>query len=421
MHERFAIAAGAVVPMTGPPVENGVVVVADGKIEEISRRQRIPSDIHVEEFPDGILIPALVNAHCHLVLTAFRGLADNADFFSWLTEHIVPLGLDQREDECRESARVGIRKCFRHGITCIGENHYTFWGRDAMSELGMKGVMFYEIFGLGSLDLVKSIERDRNVVEQLASESDERIRAGISPHAPYTVTPPMGRMAKELSQELELPISTHIAEPYDEVEFFLKGEGRFADPRHASRYPKPDGNRTSVKYFDDLGLLTPRTLLVHGVHLAFSDLGIIKDRGCSLVTCPTSNAKTGVGIARVGEWFRKGIPVCIGSDSPSSGETYDLFEEMRRMVLFHRGLTGQTDLFSAEEVFEMVTTNPAKALGMEDMVGDLRPGSCADILLVQPDIDSVNKYRDVYGTLLWDVTLENIVKVWADGREVYAR
>jgi cytosine/adenosine deaminase-related metal-dependent hydrolase len=421
MHERFAITAGTVVPMTGPPIDDGAVLVANGKIEEVLRRQRLPGDIYTEEYPNGILMPAFVNAHTHLVLTAFRGLADNADFFAWLTEHIIPLGLDQRENECRESARLGIKKCFRNGITTVAENHYTFWGRDAMSELCMKGVMFYEIFGMGTQDPVKSMERDREVISTLAKESDDRIRAGISPHAPYTVTPPMGKMAKEISEKLDLPISTHIAEPYDEVEFFLKGKGRFADPRRIARYPKPDGKRTSVNYFDDLGLLTPKTLLVHGVHLAYSDLDIIKDRGCTLVTCPTSNAKTGVGIARVGEWYKKEIPICIGTDSPSSGETFDLFEEMRRMVLFQRGLTGKTDLFSAESVIRMVTTNPAAALGMDDMVGDLRPGSCADMLLIEQDTDGVKKYRDVFGTLLWDITSENIVKVWADGREVYAR
>lgn len=421
MHERFAIIAGTVVPMNGPPLANGVVVVADGKIEDVMVYERLPEDIHTLNFPDGILMPALVNAHTHLVLTAFRGLADNADFFTWLTKHIIPLEIDKREDECRESARLGIKKCFRHGITTVAENHYTFWGRDAMAELGMKGVMFYEIFGLGTLNLARSVERDRSVIEKLVAESDDRIRAGISPHAPYTVTPPMGQMAKEISDELDIPISTHIAEPYDEVEFFLKGEGRFADPRHAARYPRPDGKRTSLQYFDELGLITPKTLLVHGVHLAYPDLGIIRDRGSTLVTCPTSNAKTGAGIARVGEWVKKGIPVCIGTDSPSSGETFDLFEEMRRMVLFQRGLTGKTDDFTAESVIQMVTTNPAEALGMDDTVGDMRPGSCADLLLVQPDLEGVKKYRDVYETLLWDVTAGNIVMVWADGREVYRR
>jgi cytosine/adenosine deaminase-related metal-dependent hydrolase len=188
-----------------------------------------------------------------------------------------------------------------------------------------------------------------------------------------------------------------------------------------ARFPKPDGNRTSVKYFDELGLLTDKTLLVHGVHLAYPDLSIIKDRGCTLVTCPTSNAKTGVGIAKVGAWVKKSMPICIGSDSPASGETYDLFEEMRRMVLFQRGLTGDTGMFTSESVIRMVTTNPAKALGMENMVGDLRLGSCADLLLVEPGKTGSEKYRDVFETLLWDVTREDIKAVWADGQEVYRK
>jgi len=140
-----------------------------------------------------------------------------------------------------------------------------------------------------------------------------------------------------------------------------------------------------------------------------------------MVTCPTSNTKLGAGIARVGAWKNRGLNISIGTDSVASGETFDLFEEMRRFVLMQRGLTGELVQFSPEDVLAMVTTNPAKALGMSDMVGDLRTGSCADMILVTPDMEGVNRYRDPYGTLLWDVKSENIRKVWADGREVYSK
>lgn len=421
MPERFAISAGTIVPMNAPPFEDGAVIVSDGVIECVTERSKLPGNIPCENHPDAILLPALVNAHTHLVYTVFRGLADDADFVTWIEKNILPLDIPSRESECRESARLGIGKCFRNGITAIGEQHYTAWGRDAMIEGGMKGVFFYEVFGLGTLNLTQSVPRHRRIIESVVGESTDRVRAGVAPHAPFTVTPPMAKMAVEMSEKHRLPITTHIAETRDELELFLRGDGRFVNPRRAARYPGLNKKQTPLEYFDELGILTPRTILVHGVYLSNSDLDTIAERGCTLVTCPTSNAKLGTGIARVGAWTKRGIPVCIATDSPASGETYDLFEEMRRFVLLQRGLTGETDTHPAEKVIEMVTTNPASALGMEEMVGDLREGSCADMLLVKPDTKGVKKYRDVFGTLLWDVTTENFVAVWADGREVYRK
>jgi 5-methylthioadenosine/S-adenosylhomocysteine deaminase len=407
--------------MNGPPIPDGAVLVAGDRIEQVTVRSQLPSDVPREEHPKGILLPAFVNAHTHIVYTAFRGLADDADFYTWITRHIIPLGIGRPEAEWRDSARRGIAECFRNGITALGEQHYTLWGRDAMLELGMKGVYFYEVFGLTTLNLARSVERDRAMIENLAAEATDRLRAGVAPHAPYSVTPPMAAMARETAEKHRLPISTHIAETRDEIELFLRGEGKFASVRRAARIPHPDPRRTPLRYFDELALLTPRTLIVHGVHLSDSDLNIIAERGCTMVTCPTSNAKLGAGIARVHTWTKRGIRVCIATDSPASGETFDLFEEMRRFVLMQRAVTGETGAFPAEQVIRMVTINPAKALGMEEMVGDLREGSCADMIVVEPDRDSSRQYRDAYQTLLWDITREHIVAVWADGREVYRR
>ena len=421
MPERFAISAGTVIPMNASPVTGGAVVVSDGLIERIVPRTEIPSGIHVEDFPDSILLPAFVNAHTHLVYSSFRGIADDADFFSWLTGNIIPLDLDRKEAECLESARYGIRMCFENGITAIGENHYLPWGRQAMLESGMKGVYFYELFGVRTLNLAKSIENHRGQIEKLVQDSTDRLRCGVAPHAPYSVPMSVARMARDVAEKHSLPISIHVAETHAEIDLFLRGEGPYAAVRRLVKLPVPDGRRTPLTYLDECRLLGPRTLLIHGVHLSDSDLNIISERGCTLVTCPTSNAKLESGIARAGAWHRKGIPICIATDSLASGDSFNLFEEMRRFVLFQRALSNEIDTFKAEDVLRMVTTNPAKALGMSHLVGDLQDGSYADLMLVNPDRRSVSSNRDIYQTILWGTTASDIQAVWADGREVYRR
>jgi 5-methylthioadenosine/S-adenosylhomocysteine deaminase len=290
-----------------------------------------------------------------------------------------------------------------------------------MAEASVKGVVFYEIFGVLTLNLARSIRSHREQIRRLAGTATDRIRCGIAPHAPYSVPISMARMAREEADGLRLPLSIHVGETHAEIAFFLRGEGPLSIVRRLVRFPAPDGKRTPLKYLDECGLLGPRTLLVHGIHLSDADLNIIADRGCTMVTCPTSNAKLGCGVARVGGWLRRGIPICIATDSPASGESFDMFEEMRRFMLFQRGLTGETEAFKAEQVLRMVTTNPAKALGMDDLVGDLRDGSAADFVLVKPDRSHVSPNRDIYQTLLWGTTSSDIEKVWSDGREVYTR
>ncbi|HDS30386.1 MAG TPA: hypothetical protein ENN67_05010, partial [Firmicutes bacterium] len=419
MDDRFAITAGSIVTMNSPPISDGAVVVHNGKIEKVVVRENIPHEIRVEEHPDGIIMPAFVNAHTHLVFTMFKGLADDAGFFEWLTGYVIPLGLDKRDDECRDSARAGTHECFRNGITCVGESHYTRWGHRAMLEAGMKGVFFREVFGIRSLNFARSIRDHKSEIEKLAGESTDRNRIGISPHAPYSVPPPMARMASEVAEKHNLPISIHVGETRDEIEFFRHGTGNFSPVRILSRFPNPSENRTPLTYLDDFGLLTNRTLLIHGIYLSDNDLKLIASHGCTMVTCPTSNAKLGVGIARASAWKSHGIQFCIATDSPASGESYDLFEEMRRFALFQRGLTGETESFMAKEILESVTVIPARALGMDGMVGDLKEGSCADFILIKPERAGTSGNRDIYRTIVWGTRRDDIAAVWSDGREVF--
>jgi len=419
MADNFAISAGTIIPMNAPPIEDGVVVVSNGKIDAVLPSGNLPAGMHREDYPGCILLPAFVNAHTHLVYTSFRGLADDAEFYTWLSEHMMPVGMETPDEKFLESAHLGVRLNFRNGITALGEIHFTSHGRTAMVEAGMKGVYFLEVFGLGTLDLASSVNRRREDINQLLTEDRSVVKPGISPHAPYTVTKPMAEMAVELAHEHKLPVSTHIAETVDEMEYFKTAKGRFNDIRHNVRYPLPDGVRTSLKYFDDLGILTPSTLLVHGIHLADDDIELIARRGSTIVTCPTSNLKLGCGIPPAGMWMEKSIPICIATDSLASGETFDLFEEMRRFVLFQRGISHRTDQFPADEVLKMVTVNPAKALGLETKVGDFTVGSNADMLLVKPDVITGNNYRNPYANLVWGTRSSGIIKVWSDGTEVF--
>ncbi len=332
---------------------------------------------------------------------------------------MIPLEVDKRESECIENSEYGVKNHIRNGVTAIGECHYLPWGFQAMKKSGMKGVWFHEVFGIRTLDLTTGIDKLENELTKLAEDISGNIRFGLAPHSPYSCPPMMLKMANKVASEHNLPISIHTAETREEIRFFLHGDGPFANASAYARFPQSDRNCTPLEYLDRFGLLTPRTLLVHGLHLSDSDLATISERGCTMVTCPTSNAKLGSGIARASAWKSHGIPICIGTDSLASSDSFDMFEEMRRFVLFQRGISGECDVFNADEVLKMVTVNPAVAMGMSDIIGDLREGSSADLLLVQPDPEGISGNRDIYQTLLWGTKSSDITRVWSDGKEVY--
>jgi 5-methylthioadenosine/S-adenosylhomocysteine deaminase len=420
MSDRFAISAGTVVTLAGPPISDAVVIVSGGKIEAVIHSSEIPSDLNIEKYPDSILMPGFVNAHTHITLSNFRGVADDRNFVEWL-DQIIKLDLINRPDECRQSAIDGVAECFRNGITTIGDNHYLPFARDAMLAGKMKGVNFHEVFGIRTLNLTKGVEKLKKDFLELLKNATSENSYGISPHATYTVPPPVAKMAAEVAKESGVRISTHIAETMDEVQFFRKGEGKLSAISRYVKLPKPDGSRTPLKYFADCGLITDRTLIIHGIFLSDEDVRIAADCGSTIVTCPTSNAKLGCGIPAASAWKNRGITICIATDSPASGDGYNMFEEMRRFVLMQRASTGQSDIFSSSEVIQMVTANSASALGMSGMVGEIKQESCADMILMQPDMNSVSENRDIYNTLLWGCDNTDIVKVWSDGVEVYSR
>lgn len=420
MPERIAISAGTIVPMNSPIVRNGTVIISDGRIEKILSASEAPSKCDRENYPSGILLPAFVNPHTHIALSAFRGLADDKSFALWLKE-IISLDLHLRTDECRDGAKLGIAQCFRNGITAIGDNHYLSFARDAMIQYGMKGVNFLELFGVRTSNLSGALIRHDEDIDEFVNTSTDRNRIGLAPHAPYSVPPSVAKLAAEKSREYGIPLSLHCAESRDEIILFTRGDGLFRAVSRFSKLPLPDRTKTPLMYFAENGLLTDRTMVVHGVHLSDYDLNLIASSGSTLVSCPTSNAKLGCGTARTGVWKRKGIPISIGTDSPASGDGYDMFEEMRRFVLFQRSLSQDTGDFTSEDILKMTTVNPAKALGMSHLVGDLREGSCADMILVEPDMSGVSRNRDIYQHILWGTKQSDIVKVWADGKEVYRR
>jgi 5-methylthioadenosine/S-adenosylhomocysteine deaminase len=422
--------AAWVLPISGPPIENGEVVVEDDRITEV--RPAPPSaaaDVH--DFGDAVLLPGLINVHTHLDYTVMRGLLEDIEFFPWIRELNARKAALTWEDWVA-SATWGAAEAVAGGVTTIGDctdSGAALWGART---LGLSGIIYQEVFGIDERQTVAEIveELAAKVTHLQAQTAQTHLKVGISPHAPYTVRPALFRALAEYAMRAGLPLCIHAAESRAEAELLRSGTGPIAEmlTRRGIAWQVP--GTSTVAYLDSLGILGPQTLLVHGVQVSAADRHILQARDIAWAHCPKSNAKLGVGIAPLGllgrprrqaeggsvqPWPRLGL----GSDSVASNNTLDLFEEMRFAVLMQRGARQRLEAFSAREALEMATWGGARALGLDAEIGTLEPGKRADLCAVRlNELHSAPAY-DPYSALVYTGRAADVVFTMIAGQTRY--
>src|SRR5438094_3456588 len=212
------LSADWVLPVEGPPIECGAVAIEDGRIVGVGSAADLGEGIHYE---DSVIVPGFVNAHSHLEYAVYGGFGDAlTDFAEWIrlhTDRKWRIGWDEYVD----IARLGTAQLLASGVTTVGDCSYSGAAAAAAAELGLRGIVYLEVFGADPEEAVGHFESLRTRVA--ASESD-RVRIGISPHAPYSVSAPVYRACGEL----DLPLATHISESESEVRYLEDGGGAWA-------------------------------------------------------------------------------------------------------------------------------------------------------------------------------------------------
>ena len=430
----MVLRAGWVLPVSDLPIENGEVVVEDGRIVEVrlsSASAGLPAE-NVIDLGDAVLMPGLVNVHTHLDYTVMRGLLEDIPFFSWIRELTMRKSALTWKD-WEASAIMGAAEAIAGGVTTIGDCTDSGAALYGAKTLGLRGRIYQEVFGIDELRTVEEIVTELKVkVAQLQSEaSDSLLEVGISPHAPYTVRPALMRELATLAREEHLRVCIHAAESRAEAELLRSGTGSIADmfARRQIHWNPPQSS--TVAYLDALGIVDANTLLVHGVQVSAGDRQIVRERDAAWAHCPKSNAKLGNGVAPLGILadFRRGenqpsIVNCqskigLGSDSVASNNTMDLFEEMRFAVLMHRGARHRIEAMSARDAVEIATIGGARALGMEQHIGTLEPGKRADLCAIRlNDLHSLPAYNP-YNTLVYAARASDVVLTMIDGEIRY--
>jgi len=365
--------------MAGPPIDRGAVLLgADGRVEAVGPDAAIPRppDVPGEDFADGILLPGLVNTHTHLELTGFDLGPPEPDFGAWIGR-VRAIKETRNSDAFLGAARLGLAECYAAGVTTVADTGDTGSVIRAMAEAGASGIAYQEVFGPHPAQVAESLAGLRSRVETLGRFAAGRVRLGLSPHAPYTVSGPLYAAVAEWAAGDRLPLAVHLAESRAESELLERGSGPFAEAWRRREIPIPDGpGRTPVEWLDRHGVLGERTLCIHVVQAGAADLLRLARRGCAVAHCPLSNAAHGHGSAPLAGFLAHGLRVGIGTDSVLSVSRLDLLAEARAA----RALAG----LDAESALALCTLGGAAALGLDGETGSLEPGKWGDCVVLRP-------------------------------------
>lgn len=414
-----------VLPVSSEPIRQGEVVIEEDRIVEVRPAPSSgESAADVLDLGQAILLPGLVNVHTHLDYTLMRGLLEDIPFFPWIRE-LTARKASLDEADWIASAMMGAAEAVAGGVTTVGECTDSGAALLGAKALGLRGVVYQEVFGIDESEPVSQIINDLDLKVRALRwrATGSRLKIGVSPHAPYTVRPELFRALAEYIAEHNIPVCIHAAESQAEADLIRHGGGTIAEMLARRGIAWEASGGSTVAYLNRFGLLGPRTLLVHGTQFSATDRQHIAETGAAWAHCPKSNAKLGNGIAPLGlirSSYHGGVErVGLGSDSVASNNTMDLFEEMRFAVLAQRGRTRRFDAMTARDAVELATIGGARALGMEAQIGSLVPGKQADVIGVSLDALHTGPCYDPYNALVYSCNARDVVLSVLAGETLY--
>ena len=384
--------AAWIVPITAPPIRRGWVEVVDGVVAALGsdepRPRRMPAGgaIHLDS---KVILPGLVNAHTHLELSGLRGSVPPAQTMPAWARQVMAYQEGARTLEDEAALRAAVGELRRAGTALVGDVSNTLASVGPLEESSIYAVVFREVLGFDVADGEVLVKRLRT---EIAQNRRDQVRLVPAAHAPYSVAPALFVALRGAVTDGRLPgpLSVHLAESLEELEFLRSGTGpwRAILEEHGRWNPRWHPPREGpVEYLERLGWVKCDTLAVHGVHLTRAELNRLARAGATLVTCPRSNVWTGAGVPPETLFYTSGVRLAVGTDSLASTPDLNLFAEIAEI----RRLAPAV---SASAVLETATLQGATALGFGDELGAIEPSRRAALIAVElpGPIDDVEEY-----------------------------
>ena len=384
---------------------NGYLIFDNDIIQEIGSMTNYIAD-KADKWIDakgGILLPGFINAHTHCGMIPFRSLGDDCP--DRLRRFLFPLEKEVVDEILIElSTAYAIAEMQLAGITTMCDMYY-FENvvADVAKNMNMRAFVGETIINQPTPDSTNTKESMAYTVDLIDKwQHDKLIHPIIAPHAPNTNTEQCLRNILELSKLYQVPITLHVSEMSYEMEYFRE------------KY-----NQTPIEFLESIGFFEVPVVLAHCIMLTKNDIKILeKYPSVSVVHCIGANTKSAKGVAPIRSLLEHGVTVALGTDGPSSGNTLDIFTQMRMMANFQKTYLKDRAAFPAKEIVRLATFGGACALGLEHEVGSLKVGKKADLTLVETQSVNMFPIYDAYAALVYSANATNVRDVWVDGLSV---
>jgi 5-methylthioadenosine/S-adenosylhomocysteine deaminase len=405
----IAICARWVIPVEpeGVVYDHYTIAIQADKVLDILPTQQAEARYQageVHRLNQHAVIPGLINAHTHAAMTLFRGLADDLPLLDWLNQHIWPAERKWMSAKfVRDGVRHAIAEMLRGGTTCFNDMYFfPDQAAEAAVEAGIRAAL-----GLIVIDFPSVWARDtaeyltKGLQLHKALQEQPLIRTAFAPHAPYSVADAALAQVRDRAEEVNIPIHMHIHETAGEVESALV-----------------EGGERPLQRLERLGLLSPRLQAVHMTQVNEDEITRCADSGIHVIHCPDSNLKLASGLCPVQQLERAGINVALGTDGAASNNSLDMFQAMRTGALLAKTVARDACAIPAARALSMATLNGARALGLDEIIGSLRPGKAADLVAVDLGGLDTQPIYDPISQLVYATSRDKVSHVWIAGKAV---
>jgi putative selenium metabolism protein SsnA len=390
-------------------IHDSAVAVEDGEILAVGPVDRVASGFGADEVIDArgcIVMPGLICGHTHLYGIALRGSALSVkpptDFLQILQRVWWPVDEALTNEDAYATALAANVESLMNGTTCYADTYSApnaIAGSldhiaKAVNEVGIRGIISFE-----ATERRNEREGRRGLQENLRFIRDKdkgRAMGMVSLHASFTVSDDLISRGVEASKRYRVPLTVHVSE----------------GPNDAYHNMERYGKRT-VERLHDTGLLSPRAVLAHCVHLSEREIELIGNGSASVAHNPMSNMLNAVGVASLVDMIDRGVNVGLGND----GYVFDMFENMRAAFLLQRVARRNPNRPYPQEVVEMCTVNAARAYGLNSL-GSISPGKRADIIVVRPSFVATPFSGSIYGYIVNGLRGSDVKDVVVDGEIV---
>jgi 5-methylthioadenosine/S-adenosylhomocysteine deaminase len=395
----LAVTGGRVLRPDGS-TERADVLVDDGEIVAVG--PDVGTDQHPQtlDATDALVVPGLVNAHCHAPMTLLRGNADDKPLGPWLREDIWPVEAELTPADVEAGAALGVLEQIRSGVTAFVDMYFEMDRvASVVEDAGLRALLGHGIISEGKDEAGarEELATAREFAEEYDGAADGRVQTALTPHSLTTVDPELLATCAETAADLDVPLHVHVNETEDEV-----------DPIVEERGVRP------LEFAADLGLLGPDTFVAHAVHTDEREIELLAETGTGVAHCPASNMKIASGAAPVTEMLATGVDVGVGTDGPATNNDLDVFDELRDAATLAKLRERDASAVPADEAFGLATEGAAAATGLPG--GRVEPGAPADLAVVDLTAPHLTPVHDPVSHLAYAVRASDVRHTVCDGR-----